>query len=119
MWRCTIDLSVGVGSYLTRADDDPIVSLTIARRYADAYLDGAGPTEPRASPVFADLSGLPPMHVQVGADVVLLNDSILIARGGGERRSGRLAAWATCTAILRIAVARGAPRTRVGCSLCT
>ncbi|WP_134323769.1 alpha/beta hydrolase [Cumulibacter soli] len=78
------NLSVGGGSYLTRADDDPIVSLAAARRYATAYLDGGDPTDPRASPVYADLSGLPPMHVQVGADEVLLNDSLLIARAMRE-----------------------------------
>lgn len=46
-----------------------------ARRYAgDLELDN-----PLVSPLFADLNGLPPMMVQVGADEVLLDDSIRLA----------------------------------------
>ena len=39
------------------------------------YLCGRAPTEPLASPIHADLGGLPPVLVQVGQDEVLLADS--------------------------------------------
>jgi acetyl esterase/lipase len=39
------------------------------------YLGGRAPSEPLASPVYADLCGLPPVLVQVGVDEVLLADS--------------------------------------------
>jgi epsilon-lactone hydrolase len=42
---------------------------------ASLYLDGASPRNPYASPVFADLSGLPPMLIQVGSTELLLDDS--------------------------------------------
>jgi len=35
---------------------------------AKAYLDGADPRTPLASPLHADLRGLPPLLVQVGGE---------------------------------------------------
>jgi monoterpene epsilon-lactone hydrolase len=42
---------------------------------ARAYLSGRDASEPLASPIHADLRGLPPTLVQVGTDEVLLTDS--------------------------------------------
>jgi len=39
------------------------------------YLGRIGPQAPLASPLYADLKGLPPLLVQVGTDEVLLSDS--------------------------------------------
>jgi acetyl esterase/lipase len=39
------------------------------------YLAGRAATEPLASPIHADLAGLPPVLIQVGSDEVLLADS--------------------------------------------
>jgi acetyl esterase/lipase len=51
------------------------------------YLDGADPRSPLASPLYADLSGLPPMLVQAGARELLRDDSTrLAARAGAEVR---------------------------------
>lgn len=55
--------------------DDPIVSGTALRMMADVYLDGADPTSPTASPLYADLRGLPPLLVQVGTRESLLDDA--------------------------------------------
>jgi len=46
---------------------------------ADFYLNGADPRTPLASPLYADLHGLPPLLVHVGADEVLLDDSTRLA----------------------------------------
>jgi len=46
---------------------------------AALYLDGADPKQPEASPLFADLSGLPPMLIQVGDQEILRDDSIRFA----------------------------------------
>ncbi|WP_420472678.1 alpha/beta hydrolase fold domain-containing protein [Noviherbaspirillum sp. ST9] len=43
------------------------------------YLGGADPRTPLASPLYADLRGLPPLLIHVGADEVLRDDSIRIA----------------------------------------
>ena len=61
--------------------DDPIVSGTALRMMASMYLDGADPTSPTASPLYADLTGLPPLLVQVGTREALLDDARrLVAR---------------------------------------
>jgi len=43
--------------------------------FAKMYLGGIDPKTPLASPLYADLKGLPPLLVQVGTDEVLLSDS--------------------------------------------
>lgn len=43
--------------------------------FARAYLGGASPLNPYASPVFADLGGLPPLLLQVGSTELLLDDA--------------------------------------------
>src|SRR5205809_3426583 len=45
--------------------------------------DGADPSQPLASPVFADLAGLPPLLCVVGGDEILLDDSIRLIRNAG------------------------------------
>jgi acetyl esterase/lipase len=52
------------------------------------YLGDTDPRHPLASPLYADLSGLPPLLIHVGADEVLLDDSTRLAeraRSAGVR----------------------------------
>ena len=44
-------------------------------RYASVYLGEQSRLDPLASPLFADLRGLPPLLIQVGRDEVLLDDA--------------------------------------------
>jgi acetyl esterase/lipase len=61
--------------------DDPIVSGNALRMMAGIYLAGADPCAPTASPLYADLTGLPPLLVQVGTRESLLDDARrLVAR---------------------------------------
>ena len=53
---------------------------------ASIYLDGASPFSPTASPLHADLRGLPPMLVQVGTREALLDDARRLVERA--RRSG-------------------------------
>ena len=55
--------------------DDPIVSGRALRMMAGVYLAGADPTSPTASPLYADLRGLPPLLVEVGTRESLLDDA--------------------------------------------
>jgi monoterpene epsilon-lactone hydrolase len=41
-----------------------------------SYLNGVNTNDPAASPLRADLTGLPPIRVHVGEDEVLLDDSV-------------------------------------------
>lgn len=47
--------------------------------YAKQYLGNADPRTPLASPLYADLSGLPPILIHVGKNEILLDDSLRFA----------------------------------------
>jgi epsilon-lactone hydrolase len=75
------DLTVSGASFVGKAGLDPnITAQAIRTRVAD-YLGGTGtePSDPRVSPVFADLTGLPPLLVQAGSHEVLLDDATRLA----------------------------------------
>ena len=50
---------------------------------ATAYLNGVDPRTPLASPLYADLRGLPRMLIQVGSAETLLDDSVRLAGVAG------------------------------------
>jgi len=74
-----VDLTCSGASYATKADVDPIVKRAGVDEMARAYLGAADRRTPLASPLFADLRGLPPLLIQVGSEEVLLDDSIQLA----------------------------------------
>jgi acetyl esterase/lipase len=80
------DLCCSNASYQTRAAADPMVNAQDIEFMAAAYLNGADPHSPLASPNRADLRGLPPLLIHVGRDEVLLDDAIVLheaARSAG------------------------------------
>ncbi len=75
----TVDLTGSGTSMTERVEQDPISTPAMLRQFASDYLAGADPTTPLASPLFASLSGLPPLLVQVGTADLLLSDSERLA----------------------------------------
>jgi monoterpene epsilon-lactone hydrolase len=75
----TVDLTSSGASMTERVDQDPISTPALLRQLASDYLAGADPETPLASPLFASLSGLPPLLVQVGTADLLLSDSQRLA----------------------------------------
>lgn len=73
------DLTQSGSSYTARAPFDPILHKGALQGFADAYLAGANPTDLRASPVFGNFESFPPVLIDVGADEVLLSDSVKLA----------------------------------------
>ncbi len=70
------DLSASGDSYRSRADVDPIHQRPMILAMARGYLgEGVDARDPRASPLFADLHGLPPLLLQVGDRETVLDDS--------------------------------------------
>jgi monoterpene epsilon-lactone hydrolase len=69
------DLTASGASLVERADRDPMIDATRILEVIDFYRGDEPATNPRISPLFADLSGLPPMLVQVGTEEVLFDDS--------------------------------------------
>lgn len=70
-----VDLSGSGESLKTRERVDPMLKPHFLTRGVELYLDGTDPTDPGASTLFADLSGLPPTLIQVGDHEILLDDS--------------------------------------------
>lgn len=73
------DLTVTGGSYAGKAHADPVITAQAIRTRAADYLAGADPADPLVSPIFADLSGLPPLLIQAGSHEVLLDDATRLA----------------------------------------
>ena len=73
------DLTNSSETYRTLAERDPMVTAESIGRWTEAYLGDRDPKTPLASPAHADLAGLPPLLIQVGADEILLGDSRLLA----------------------------------------
>lgn len=75
-----LDLSQSFGSWQSKADIDPMLEIEQIQTCADAYLGGADPKTPTASPIFANLRGLSPLLVQVGTAETLLDESVEFAK---------------------------------------
>lgn len=73
-----VDMEATGGSYTSNAEVDPSGSRPRILQLAEIYLDGKNPRAPLASPIHADLAGLPPLLIQVGGIEVLLDDSNML-----------------------------------------
>ncbi len=73
------DLEMTGRSMDERADVDPMLDRERLKDSADAYLAGKDARTPLASPIYADLSGLPPLFIHVGGRETLLDDSNRLA----------------------------------------
>jgi acetyl esterase/lipase len=74
-----VDLE-GIGdSMTTKAELDPMVKKDGLVQLATLYLGGKHPRTPLAAPLYADLSGLPPLLILVGTWETLLDDASRIA----------------------------------------
>lgn len=88
------DLAGAGQSLQTRAKADIILDAGNLSKSAQAYLGGADPRAPLASPLYADLKGLPPLLIQVGSDEILLSDSTELAeRAKGAGVNVTLEVW--------------------------
>ncbi len=89
------DLSLSGQSWSTRATADPYFTLGQAAELVRSYLDGHDPSDPFASPLYADLAGIPAIRVHVGDDEVLLDDSIrFVERAISAGVDARVDVWA-------------------------
>lgn len=73
-----LDLTQSGESMTSKAAVDPMVQRDRLEEMAEAYA-GKNRRAPLASPLFADLKGLPPLLVQVGTAETLLDDSTRLA----------------------------------------
>jgi epsilon-lactone hydrolase len=76
------DLRVAGDSITGKAGVDPALTPEGLRRRAADYVGGANPTGELVSPIFADLTGLPPLLLQAGSHEILLDDAVRLAARG-------------------------------------
>jgi acetyl esterase/lipase len=69
------DMACTARTFETKAALDPLLTRRSLKEMGDAYLSGADPRHPLASPHHADLTDLPPLLIHVGSDEVLLDDA--------------------------------------------
>lgn len=73
------DLAGAGESMTSNRDRDAMFASGRIAEFAREYLGSVPPTHPLASPLYADLAGLPPLVIQAGSDEVLLDDSRRLA----------------------------------------
>ncbi|SAK83449.1 alpha/beta hydrolase domain-containing protein [Caballeronia catudaia] len=82
------DLTCSGDSMRLNDGRDPMYHASVFPRVAAQYLGAADARDPRASPLFGDFAGLPPLLIHVGDTELLLDDSTRVAtkaRAAGVR----------------------------------
>jgi acetyl esterase/lipase len=74
------DLSLAGTTMETRHEVDPLLSREALQARVTDYTSGQDPALGLISPVFADLSDLPPLIIQAGTHEVLLDDALRLAQ---------------------------------------
>jgi epsilon-lactone hydrolase len=75
-----VDLTLAGSTIETRRELDPLLSRELLEPRVDDYTAGQDAAHGLISPLFADLSGLPPLMIQAGTHEVLLDDALRLAR---------------------------------------
>jgi acetyl esterase/lipase len=75
-----VDLTLAGTSMETRREVDPLLSRELLQPRVTDYTAGQDAALGLISPVFADLSGLPPLIIQAGSHEVLLDDAVRLAQ---------------------------------------
>jgi epsilon-lactone hydrolase len=74
------DLTLAGTTMETKRDADPLLSREALQARVTDYTSGQDAALALISPVFADLSGLPPLIIQAGTHEVLLDDALRLAQ---------------------------------------
>ncbi len=73
------DLTLSGETLLTKQTVDPTLTPDGLRIRVPEYVNGADAADPRISPIFGNLRGLPPLLIQVGSHEILLSDALRLA----------------------------------------
>jgi acetyl esterase/lipase len=73
------DLTLAGTTMETERDVDPLFTRELLAERVDDYAAGQDAALPLMSPIFADLSRLPPLIIQAGSHEVLLDDAVRLA----------------------------------------
>jgi monoterpene epsilon-lactone hydrolase len=75
-----VDLTLAGATMETKREVDPLMSREALQARVTDYAAGQDAAVGLISPIFADLSGLPPLIIQAGTHEVLLDDAVRLAR---------------------------------------
>jgi acetyl esterase/lipase len=101
-----VDLAFTGASMRDAHVEDPLLTYDFLQAGARMYLGAADPRDPLASPLFGDLSRLPPLLIQVGTDERLLDDARQYAKRAADAGSPvRLEVWQGMHHVFQINVA--------------
>jgi epsilon-lactone hydrolase len=78
-----VDMEAIGESMSSKAEADPMVQRAGLLEMAGYYLGGADPRSPLAAPIYADLTRLAPLLIQVGAAETLFDDAVRLAKAAG------------------------------------
>lgn len=81
-----VDLTVSNQTFDTNRETEAFFYKEVVKALASFYLAGTDPKDPLASPLYADLSSLPPTYIQAGGDETLLGESLQFAENA--RKAG-------------------------------
>jgi acetyl esterase/lipase len=73
------DLTLSGETLATKEEVDPLLTPDGLRARVPDYVAGSDAAHPYISPLFGDLTGLPPILIQVGSHEVLLSDATRLA----------------------------------------
>src|SRR6266581_8457606 len=74
-----VDLTLAGETLAAKREVDPLLTPDGLRARVPDYVGQADASDPLISPIFGDLSGLPPLLIQVGSHEVLLSDALRLA----------------------------------------
>jgi epsilon-lactone hydrolase len=75
-----VDLTLTGATMETKREADPLLSRELLQPRVTDYTAGQDAALGLISPIFADLTGLPPLIIQAGSHEVLLDDALRLAR---------------------------------------
>jgi acetyl esterase/lipase len=74
-----VDLTLSGESLAEKRESDPLLTPDGLRARVPDYVGGAEASDPLISPIFGDLTGLPPLLIHVGSHEILLSDALRLA----------------------------------------
>jgi monoterpene epsilon-lactone hydrolase len=90
-----VDLAMSGATLVSKSAVDPLIQKGYLEELAEAFAPaGMDRRDPRLSPLYADLKGLPPTLIQIGSAETLLDDAIRFAAAAGAADvSATLEVW--------------------------